>query len=68
MDASCNREVQGLFYAQLLCYWTYPLSCFLFKTSNVSETGFYLRLQVEPTQYGSVDRASPYLWTSDPIE
>jgi hypothetical protein len=28
---------------------------------NVSETGFSLRLQVEPTQLGPIDRASPYL-------
>jgi hypothetical protein len=28
---------------------------------NVSETGFYLRLQVKPTQLGPIDRASPYL-------
>jgi hypothetical protein len=25
---------------------------------NVSETGFYLRLQLEPTQLGPIDRAS----------
>jgi hypothetical protein len=28
---------------------------------NVSETGFCLRLQVEPTQLGPIDRISPYL-------
>jgi hypothetical protein len=40
----------------------YPSSCFfLFKTQNVSETAFCLRLQVEPTQLGRIDRASPYL-------
>jgi hypothetical protein len=37
------------------------LPCFLFKIHNVLETGFCLRLQVKPTQLGSVDRASPYL-------
>jgi hypothetical protein len=30
---------------------------------NVSEIGFYLRLQVKPTQLGPIDRASPYLRT-----
>jgi hypothetical protein len=28
---------------------------------NISETGFCLRLQVEPTQLGPIDRATPYL-------
>jgi hypothetical protein len=27
---------------------------------NVSEIGFYLRLQVKPTQFCPIDRASPY--------
>jgi hypothetical protein len=30
---------------------------------NVSEIAFYLRPQVEPTQLGPIDRASPYLRT-----
>jgi hypothetical protein len=34
---------------------------FLFETHNVSEIGFCLRLQVEPTQLGPIDRASLYL-------
>jgi hypothetical protein len=33
---------------------------------NVSETGFCLRLQVKPTQLGTIDRASPCLPTSVP--
>jgi hypothetical protein len=33
---------------------------FLFKVHKVSETGFCLRLQVEPTQLGPIDRPSPY--------
>jgi hypothetical protein len=37
----------------------YPPSCFVFKTYNVSGAGFCLRLQVEPTQLGPIDRASP---------
>jgi hypothetical protein len=36
---------------------------FLFK-HNVSETGFYLLLQVKPTQLGPIDRVNPYLMTS----
>jgi hypothetical protein len=38
-----------------------PSSSFYLKTYNVSETGFCLRLQVEPNQLGPIDRASPYL-------
>jgi hypothetical protein len=34
---------------------------FLFKTRQFSETGFCLRLQVEPIQLGSIEIASPYL-------
>jgi hypothetical protein len=30
---------------------------------NVSETGLPLRFQVKPIQFGSIDRASPYLQT-----
>jgi hypothetical protein len=37
-----------------------------FIHSPVSETGFGLRLQVEPTQLGPIDRASPYLRTPVP--
>jgi hypothetical protein len=53
---------------QILCFWT--LSIVLsssknrpvnFSKQNVSETGFSLRLQVKPTQFGPIDRASPYL-------
>jgi hypothetical protein len=35
-------------------------SCLCFKTQR-SETGFCLRLQVKPTKFGSIDRASHYL-------
>jgi hypothetical protein len=41
---------------------------FLFKHANVSKTGLCLRLQVEPTQLGPIDRASPYLRTSAPTQ
>jgi hypothetical protein len=33
----------------LLCVWILFIFPFLFKTNNVSETGFCLHLQVEPT-------------------
>jgi hypothetical protein len=46
-------------HRQLLCFWTLPIVLFLFKT-YVSETGFCVRLQVEPTQLGPIDKASPY--------
>jgi hypothetical protein len=32
---------------------------FYISKHNVSETGFYLRPQVKPTQLGPTDRASP---------
>jgi hypothetical protein len=35
-----------------------PVYC---SKHNVLETGFCLRLQVKPTQFGLIDRASPYL-------
>jgi hypothetical protein len=35
---------------------------------NVSETEFCLRLQVEPTELGPMDRASPYLRTPAPTQ
>jgi hypothetical protein len=38
-------------------------SVFLFKMYNISETGFFLHLQVEPTQLGPINRVSPYLKT-----
>jgi hypothetical protein len=34
-----------------------------FSKHNISETGFCLRLQVEPIQLVTIDRASPYLRT-----
>jgi hypothetical protein len=53
---------------QLLCFWILSIFLFLFKTYNVSETGFCLHLQVEPTQLGPTDRASPYLGTAAPTQ
>jgi hypothetical protein len=35
---------------------------------NVLETGFCLRFQVEPTQWGPIDRPSPYLRTPAPTQ
>jgi hypothetical protein len=35
---------------QLLCFWTLSIILFLFNTPNVLETGFCLRLQVEPAK------------------
>jgi hypothetical protein len=46
---------------QLLCFWTLSIVLFLFKTHDVSETGFCLRFQVGPTQLGPIDRVNPYL-------
>jgi hypothetical protein len=35
---------------------------FLFKIHNISETAFYLRLQVELIQLGPINSTGPYLW------
>jgi hypothetical protein len=35
---------------------------------DVSETGFYLCLQVKPTQLGTISGASPYLRTPVPTQ
>jgi hypothetical protein len=40
----------------------------LFKTHNISETGFCLRLQVDPNQLGPIDRVTPYFWTPAPTQ
>jgi hypothetical protein len=58
MSDCCSQQLAPEQYqsvlVQMLCFWT---------LSIVSETGFCLRLQVEPTQLGPIDRASPYLQT-----
>jgi hypothetical protein len=46
--------------------WTLSITLLLFKTRNVSETGFCLRLPVELTQMGPIDTANPYLQTLAP--
>jgi hypothetical protein len=53
-------------WIQLLYFWTLYNILFLFKTHSVSDTGFCLRLQVEPFQLRPVDRASPYLQAAAP--
>jgi hypothetical protein len=55
-------EIEHRFIIQLLRFWTSSIDLFLCK-NNVSETEFCLRLQVEPTQMGQIDRASPCLRT-----
>jgi hypothetical protein len=62
----CKRKLKYQYYVS----GHYPSSClylktvlFIFSKHNVSETGFYLRLQVKPTQLGPINRASPYLRT-----
>jgi hypothetical protein len=37
-----------------------------FSKHNVSETGFYLRLQIKPIQLGPIDGPSPYPRTPVP--
>jgi hypothetical protein len=46
-------------FKQLLCFWILSIVLFYLKY-NISETVFCLRLQVEPTQLGPIDTASPY--------
>jgi hypothetical protein len=53
--------VKQIFMYSYCASGQYPSPCFLFKTHNVAETGFCLRLQVRPTQLGPIDRASPCL-------
>jgi hypothetical protein len=55
---------------QTLCFWTLSIVLSLSKNAvlfilqnNVSEPGFFLRLQVKPTQLGPIDRARFYLKT-----
>jgi hypothetical protein len=40
---------------QVLCFWTLSIVLFLFKT-YVSDTGFCIHLQIEPTRLGPIDR------------
>jgi hypothetical protein len=50
-------------FIELMYFWTLSIVLFLFETHKVSETGFCLRLQVEPNQLGPIDKASPYFRT-----
>jgi hypothetical protein len=57
----------------VLCFWTLFIVLSLskirpvyFSKHNISETGFCLRLQVKPTEWGPIDRSSPYLRTPVP--
>jgi hypothetical protein len=58
------NDYQGgkiLHLIQLLCFCTLSVVLFLFKTThNISEMGFCLRLKVEHTQLGPIERDSPY--------
>jgi hypothetical protein len=64
----CNSYDGGLSIGTNIMFLDISIVLSLFKNSpvyfskyNVSATGFYLRLQVKPTQLGPIDRASPYL-------
>jgi hypothetical protein len=46
-----------------ICFCILFIVLFLFKTHNVSETGFFLSFQVKPIQLGPIDRATRYLQT-----
>jgi hypothetical protein len=67
MEARKCHEYNAL---QLLCSWTLPIVKLLrvFKTQDISETGFCFRFQAQPTQMGQIDRASPYLRIPAPTQ
>jgi hypothetical protein len=58
---------------EILCCWALSIALTLSKNTvcfskhNVSETGFFLRLQVKPTQLDPIDRGNPYLRTNRPL-
>jgi hypothetical protein len=59
-----NRFLKSkMLWRRYINTWTLSIVLFLCRTHNVSETGFCLRLQVEPIQLGLIDRANPYLGT-----
>jgi hypothetical protein len=63
----CNTFIMSHnFQAVKICSYCvsghYPSSC-LFEMHSILEIGFCLHLQMKPTHLGSVNRASPYLWT-----
>jgi hypothetical protein len=60
-----NYYVFGHYPSSRLCLKCRPV---YISKHKVSETGFCLRLQVNPTQLGSINRASPYLRTVDNIQ
>jgi hypothetical protein len=62
-EAADPQKGHRIIQTKLLRFWTLSVVLLLFKTHNVSESGFCLRLQVEPTQLDPVDRDSRYLRT-----
>jgi hypothetical protein len=53
---------------QSLCFWTLSIVLFFYSKRNVSQTGFCLHLQVETSQLGPINTASPYLRTPAPTQ
>jgi hypothetical protein len=45
-----------------VCFWTLSIAPFLFKTHNILDTGFCLRLAVELTQMGPETGTSSIDW------
>jgi hypothetical protein len=60
-----NLKGDNVILIKLLCFWTLSIVLSSFKT-HFSGTGVCLRLQVEPTHLGPIDKASPYLRTLEP--
>jgi hypothetical protein len=67
LAAQCLNQ---LCYCVPHSYWVsgHYASSYFYLKYNVLKTGFCLHLQVESTQLGPTDRASPYLWTPAPTQ
>jgi hypothetical protein len=55
-------QLKGRLSSRTMIYWTLSIVLYFIK-HDVSETGFCLRLQVDPTQMGPIERASLRLRT-----
>jgi hypothetical protein len=59
-----NYYVLGNYPSSRLCL-KYPV---YISKHNFSETGFYLRLQVKPTQLGPIDRVNSHLESDTDVQ
>jgi hypothetical protein len=65
----CEADHSAPTTAKIKTTWLYKLDIIhhfvFYSKNNVLENGFYLQLQVEPTQVGAIDRATLGLWTPE---